>query len=75
MQKEKKIKSKTDALSLLFTIVIYQEHISLPEGPGRCVMLITDYSTILTILAFVFPTTLSYLLFARDDRLFLLLPW
>ena len=60
MQKEEKIKSKTDALSLLFTIVVYQEHISLPEGPGRCVILITDYIVILTILAFVFPTIFSF---------------
>jgi len=56
MQKEEKIKSKTDAWFTLFTIVVYQEHISLPEGPGRCVILITDYTIILIILAFVFPT-------------------
>ncbi len=61
MQKEEKIKSKTDALSLLFTIVIYQEHISLPEGPGRCVIPITDYIVILNVLAFVFPTAFYFL--------------
>ncbi len=42
MQKEEKIKSKTDAWFLLFTIAVYKEHISLPEGPGRCVISITD---------------------------------